>query len=447
MAYQSRPQPNVDANLVRLSVLGPALLSCATAYFAFQDAFNLVVIYAYLRITGWGMLATFLCSFGASTTYHFFPSPFTRGLLLNRKYFGLAFAVFITFHFYGLYLKMDFDPAFFFQDLTIPEFALGVIAIFFTLAMTFTSSAAMQQRIGAGRWALLHTWGGYGILFAFWVTYRDHALSQLPIFLAINGLIILRCVRRLQELTAHGRTRMLHAGLTTVIGVLVCSAGMYVYEQLESAPGPPVQRDRLYAMRDYFPLSEGMVRTYRLETAGTEKGKLRYAVSPAEPRGRQMVYRVQVAPGTYMTVGLDSYGIRIYRNVTPHATFRYEPAGIWLPNLYLYEEKSFETPVRITSGPDKALREGTQRSRYRLEKIEDLTLGDKAFRNCMRIEYTRTVDNGEGFLRTVAGRMWLAPGVGKIRDERTVKVEDIAGALIDLQEEQLELVDDGDIRW
>ena len=61
--------------------------------------------------------------------------------------------------------------------------------------------------------------------------------------------------------------------------------------------------------------------------------------------------------------------------------------------------------------------------------------------------YSRTIDNGRGFLQTVAGRMWLAPGVGKVRDERSVKVEDTAGALIDIREEQLELVDGGDIRW
>ncbi|MCA9402673.1 MAG: hypothetical protein KC897_02730 [Candidatus Omnitrophica bacterium] len=447
MAYQSRPQSHVDANLVRISVLGPALLSIVTACLAFYDAYNLEVIYAYLRITGWGMLASFLCSFGASTIYHFFPSPVTRGLLLNRKYFGLAFAVFITFHFYGLYLKMDYDPVFFFQDLTVPEFVLGVVAIVFTLAMTFTSSAGMQQRIGAGRWAALHTWGGYGILFAFWVTYRDHGLNQLPIFLAINGLIILRCLRRLQELTREDKRRMIHAGLTTLIGLIVCSAGLFIFEQIENSPGPPVQRDRLYAMRDYYPLREGAAWTYRTQMAGGPGAQQSFVVRPGTPRGRQAVYRVHAGPDTYMSVALDSYGIRIFRNVSPASTFTYEPAGIFLPNLYLYEEKTFETGILISGGPGGESREGVQRGRYRLEKIEDVILGETTYRDCMRIAYSRTIDNGQGFLQTVAGRMWLAPGVGKVRDERSVKVEDTAGALIDIREEQLELVDGGDIQW
>ncbi len=438
MVYQSRPQETVDANLIRISILGPAFLSWAAAFFAFNEAFDLEVIYAYLRVTGWGMLGSFMCSFGASTAHHFFPHATTRWLLSHRKYFGLAFAVFIVFHFYGLYLKMDYDPAFFFRDLTIPEFLLGVIAIIFTLAMTFTSSAGMQQKLGAARWASLHTWGGNGILFAFWVTYRDHGMEQLPIFLAINLLIILRCIRRLQDLARQNKKEMWNTAVTAIIILLVCSAGVFVYDQIRSQGGPAVQRDRLYTMRDYFPLSENRRWVYTLSSPGKPPLNRPYSLERDLPVNGQPTYRLQSADGTSMTLGLDSYGIRVYRSTLDGAELAYDPPGVHLPNLYLYEEKTFETLIRIRGTNSDG---GRERSHYRLAAIADVRTASRLYSDCMRIEYSRVTTSDQGTSRVIQGQIWLSAGTGRVRELRVTEVRDPDWAVIRRFEEELELVD------
>lgn len=447
MAYQSRPQINVDANLVRISILVPALLSSAAAYFAFHDSFDLSVIYAYLRLTGWGMLGCFLCSFGASTAHHFFPLAATRWLLQNRKYFGLGFAVFITFHFYGLYLKMAYDPPFFFQDLTIPEFVLGVVAIFFTLAMTFTSSAGMQKKIGVDRWATLHTWGGNGILFAFWITYSDHGLSQFPIFLALNILIILRCLRRLQDLARQGRREITSVILTTFVVLTVGAAGFFFYQQTANRGGPAVQRDHLYGMRDYFPLTDGKVLTYRLTVNGKAAGRRSLRIRAVEPVYGRPAFRIETAGNSSVTVGMDNYGIRLYDLTLPRRVFTFDPPGIFLPHLYLYEEKTFETRLYPQGDPPADAAARLQYSAFRLAAKESVLVAGRKFADCLRVTYTRRTADGHGLERITQGVLWLAPGIGRIKEERSLEVRDGNGAVLRQRQEEWEWVDAPPIRW
>lgn len=444
MPYQSRPQKQVDAHFVRLSILVPAAMSTATAWICFRESFDLTVIYTYLRLTGWGMLGTFLCSFGASTLQHFFPSRLSKTLINNRKYFGLAFAVFITFHFYGLYLKMDYDPVFFFQDLTIPEFILGIIAIFFTIAMTFTSSAAMQQKIGPKRWAFLHTWGGNSILFAFWITYSDHGLNQLPIFLIINILIILRCIRRFQSLRSEKPHNQSHLILTITVGLILALACAFVFQQVRSRGGPAVNRDRIYNMRDYFPLFDQKTWTYQSRTNNGPPEKVSYRMQVIDSQQNAKRYELSLGNTQKLIVGLDNYGIRMHEIRTRNQTLNFDPPGIYLPHLYQFEKKSFTTSLHSTTTDDSP---GQAEFDYRLANIETLVSPQENSISCLVIEYNRKFQVNANRWNVVEGRLYLAPGIGLVKETRLDKIMDANNAIIRQREVQLVLVDAPFGKW
>jgi methionine sulfoxide reductase heme-binding subunit len=104
-------------------------------------------------------LPLFLVAFTASSLATLWPSTFTRWLLANRRYIGLAFAFAMAWHFsFVAYTIGSFG-----NPLNAKATALDVIGFVFLLLLTLTSFRAGARRLSRTNWRRLHKTGVYVI--------------------------------------------------------------------------------------------------------------------------------------------------------------------------------------------------------------------------------------------------------------------------------------------
>jgi methionine sulfoxide reductase heme-binding subunit len=124
-------------------------------------------------------LPFFLVAFSASSLAVLFPGAFTRWLLANRRYFGLAFAVGMLWHFSFIALLAlrghEFTLSF--------VLALDFIGAAFLAAMTVTSFPRLSRWLGPAGWRRLHKTGAYTI----WALATYIYLQALPAAHGIKG--------------------------------------------------------------------------------------------------------------------------------------------------------------------------------------------------------------------------------------------------------------------
>jgi sulfoxide reductase heme-binding subunit YedZ len=111
-------------------------------------------------------LPFFVVAFSASSLAQLFPTAFTRWLLANRRYIGLAFAFGMAWHFsFIIWLALRGYSGFLFAA-TVFDF----IGVAFLVAMTVTSFPRLAP-LGPVAWRRLHTSGVYVIWFVAVYTY------------------------------------------------------------------------------------------------------------------------------------------------------------------------------------------------------------------------------------------------------------------------------------
>jgi methionine sulfoxide reductase heme-binding subunit len=104
-------------------------------------------------------LPLFLVAFTASSLATLWPSAFTRWLLANRRYIGLAFAFAMAWHFsFVAYTIGSFG-----NPLNAKATALDAIGFVFLLLLTLTSFRAGARRLSQSNWRRLHKTGVYVI--------------------------------------------------------------------------------------------------------------------------------------------------------------------------------------------------------------------------------------------------------------------------------------------
>jgi methionine sulfoxide reductase heme-binding subunit len=112
-------------------------------------------------------LPCFLVAFTASSLAALWRARFTRWLLSNRRYFGLAFALGMGWHFtfVGYYIAMFGKP---FGNALI---AMDVTGLAFLLALTLTSFRWYARHLSRANWRRLHKAGVYYIWLVFFYIY------------------------------------------------------------------------------------------------------------------------------------------------------------------------------------------------------------------------------------------------------------------------------------
>lgn len=104
-------------------------------------------------------LPFFLLAFVTSSVARLWPGSVSGWLLRNRRYFGLAFAYGMAWHFafVGYYFVRFGDP------LNRTALVLDLIGLLFLLALTLTSFRPVARQLTPAGWRFLHKTGVYAI--------------------------------------------------------------------------------------------------------------------------------------------------------------------------------------------------------------------------------------------------------------------------------------------
>lgn len=123
------------------------------------EAWNLAA-----RYTARVGLPIFLLAYAASSLLRLAPSPTTKALVRDRRWWGLAFAFTHTVHFGALYMAVTT------RGDSLSLLAPGAVAYLAILAMALTSSDAAMKALGAN-WKRLHRTGIHVIWLVFTLAY------------------------------------------------------------------------------------------------------------------------------------------------------------------------------------------------------------------------------------------------------------------------------------
>lgn len=116
-------------------------------------------------------LPCFIVAFTASSVALLWPGRWTRWLLSNRRYFGLAFAFGMGWHLsFVAYSTVRFG-----NQLNATVTTLDVIVLIFLIGMTLTSFRWFAQRLSLADWRRLHKAGAYLI----WLLATDIYLANV----------------------------------------------------------------------------------------------------------------------------------------------------------------------------------------------------------------------------------------------------------------------------
>lgn len=108
----------------------------------------------------------FLVAYLASPLHKLFPSPWTRALQRDRRYWGLGFAAAHMVHLLALIIAIRLDL----QRPALVTLFPGAVVYVFILAMALTSTDAARRGMGP-HWKRLHTVGLYSIWLIFTLAY------------------------------------------------------------------------------------------------------------------------------------------------------------------------------------------------------------------------------------------------------------------------------------
>lgn len=137
----------------------------------------------------------FCMAFAASAAHKRIKNSFSFWWLMNRKYFGISFAINHLIHLgFLLMLQQVFHPVFTLAAST--SLMAGGMAYVFVVLMLLTSFETFSKYLSRKNWKLLHTIGGYWIWVVFLSTYAKRVQSIgatfLPFVLILIVILIIR---------------------------------------------------------------------------------------------------------------------------------------------------------------------------------------------------------------------------------------------------------------
>lgn len=158
-----------------------------------------------VRVTARTSAAWFVIAFAARPLVTLWPSPSTKWLLRNRRYFGLAVAVSHFTHLAAIGFLAGRDGDAFFETRKVLNTVVGGISYGLLLAMVLTSTDRAQARLGRRRWRTLHLAGMWLMWFIFTISYAKEAgrdatatvaTAVLAAVLALRVTVFIRARRR-----------------------------------------------------------------------------------------------------------------------------------------------------------------------------------------------------------------------------------------------------------
>ncbi len=141
----------------------------------------------------------FCMAFAASAIHKRMKNSFSFWWLMNRKYFGISFAINHLIHLgFLVVLQQVFHPVFNMAAST--SLMAGGMAYLFVVLMLLTSFEVFSKFLSRKNWKLLHTIGGYWIWVIFLSTYvkkvQNVGVEYLPFVLGLLVVVFLRIFKK-----------------------------------------------------------------------------------------------------------------------------------------------------------------------------------------------------------------------------------------------------------
>lgn len=202
----NRPAENASLHGWRLFSLLSALVLLATALALWSQPQWVEALRSAIRVTARTSFALFLATFLASSLMALVPSDFTRGLLRERRFLGLAFAFSHAVHAVLIILYVKFFPETFWHGRSAAANIPGSIGYVFILLLTLTSFPYAVRLLGARAWKLLHSTGTWVIAGVFLLSFYKrlpmgswYPLGFGLIFSAITFKLVAKLAVRLRR--------------------------------------------------------------------------------------------------------------------------------------------------------------------------------------------------------------------------------------------------------
>ena len=134
-------------------------------------------------------VSLFCLAFAAKGINFYLQNSFSFWILMNRKYWGISFAIIHFVHLaFLLLLQSHFHPVFELAKTT--SLMAGGLAYLFILLMLLTSFPYFSKQLSPANWKRLHTIGGYWIWSIFMTSYWKRILTEKE-YLPLGLLLIL----------------------------------------------------------------------------------------------------------------------------------------------------------------------------------------------------------------------------------------------------------------
>lgn len=178
-------------DIVKLITILSLVLYTALIFFkGWNEETNRLLI----RLTARTSAFFFILAFAGNAFHKWQKKSFSWWVFINRKFFGITFAILHLIHlFLIILLQKYFHPVF--EMAASSSLISGGLAYLFLVLMLMTSFSFFAKMISKTSWKRLHTVGGYWIWLIFMISYLkrvDAEIEFLPMIILFSSGLILR---------------------------------------------------------------------------------------------------------------------------------------------------------------------------------------------------------------------------------------------------------------
>ncbi|WJN61649.1 ferric reductase-like transmembrane domain-containing protein [Pseudomonas sp. SO81] len=166
-----------------------------------------------IRVTARTSFALFLLAFLASSLAILVPSPTSRALLRERRFFGLAFAFSHLIHGVLILTYAKLFPEVFWNGRSVAANIPGSVGYLFILLLSLTSFPWAMKALGGRGWKLLHGTGTWVLAAIFCLSFYKripmspwYVLGFALMFSAIVLKLVAKLAQRVRRNTQPART-------------------------------------------------------------------------------------------------------------------------------------------------------------------------------------------------------------------------------------------------
>lgn len=145
-----------------------------------------------IRATARSSFVLFLAAFVASSLATLVPNDYTRGLVRERRYIGLAFAFSHLVHLGAIFSYGVLNPQFWPSRSALTNVP-GTVGYVFIALLAVTSFHAISKRLSATSWKRLHTAGMWTIALIFGLSFFKR-IPTMGVFYAVPFAILCAAV-------------------------------------------------------------------------------------------------------------------------------------------------------------------------------------------------------------------------------------------------------------